>query len=915
MKNAERVIYNFLQEACEKQKASGQTEKIGCTTNEVADALSLQRTNVSAVLNKLSSEGKIVKIKGKPVIYTMNLSDSGENGSKTAVTFDTLIGNNDSLKKSIQQAKAAILYPPDGLHTLLLGETGVGKTMFAELMYKFAIEKGVLALQAPFVSFNCADYANNPQLLLSHLFGSKRGAFTGADRDREGIVEKANGGILFLDEVHRLPPEAQEMLFMLIDKGTFTPLGDMDNKKHSKVLIICATTEDVDSHLLTTFTRRIPMTISLPSLTERTLEERYELICEFFKIESRRIGKDITVSANALRSLALYHCAGNVGQLKSDIQLGCANAFLKCISKGKKRIEVHSTDFSREVKEGLLLYKSNCQVIDKIINEDMKLNFTARGRTTEVRADDYSLPGSFYEDIEKRIQELQGRGIEETEITFIMAFDIENYFKKFIRRFEKGVRKEELSKVVDSKIISIVESFLETASNELHKVFSNKVFYGLCLHLSSSIERIKQDKKIINHNLREIIEKYPDEYALALHFSHTIEDEYKIRMPLDEVGFIAMFLCADDPMEEKIKNKPIVVVAMHGRSTASSMAEVANKLIGGGNVYAYDMGLDQKPKHAYKEIKDLIVKNHQGAGVLLLVDMGSLAMFGEFISEETGIQIKVIDMVTTIVVIECARKALMDKNIHEISEEARQSLGYFHQSSASVTESFIPNKDHIILTICTTGEGSAIKIKNIIEDKVDLSEKNVQVIPVALESKKDLYTRINKLSKERKVLAVVGTFNPNIYGLPFISTSELFTDPQVSRLKEIVNGVQTIEEPEDGFYDDIFDSLTEKATNLQISDFKPLFMDFLTRVKQILHTEFDTYKVAGLILHLVCAVERLVQGGRTPECPLKTQILKNDTQAFMCIKMVVKQMENFYQITFPDDEICFITMIIAEISE
>ena len=59
----------------------------------------------------------------------------------------------------IQQAKAAIFYPPKGLHTLILGETGVGKSMFAEAMYRFAKESQILSENSPFVRFNCADYA------------------------------------------------------------------------------------------------------------------------------------------------------------------------------------------------------------------------------------------------------------------------------------------------------------------------------------------------------------------------------------------------------------------------------------------------------------------------------------------------------------------------------------------------------------------------------------------------------------------------------------------------------------------------------------------------------------------------------------------------------------------------------------
>ncbi|KFN90945.1 NtrC family transcriptional regulator [Tetragenococcus muriaticus PMC-11-5] len=119
-----------------------------------------------------------------------------------------------------------MLYPPKGLHTIIFGQTGTGKSMFAECMYQFAIQIKSIAKSAPFISFNCADYAQNPQLLFGHIFGVKKGAYTGADSDSTGLLAKADGGILFLDEIHRLPPEGQEMLFSFIDKGVYRPLGE-----------------------------------------------------------------------------------------------------------------------------------------------------------------------------------------------------------------------------------------------------------------------------------------------------------------------------------------------------------------------------------------------------------------------------------------------------------------------------------------------------------------------------------------------------------------------------------------------------------------------------------------------------------------------------------------------------------------
>jgi len=164
--------------------------------------------------------------------------------------FNRIIGFDKSLKPQIQQAKATILYPPHGLHTLILGPTGVGKSNMAEAMYEFAVETGTLQKEAPFIIFNCADYAENPQLLLSQLFGHVKGAFTGAVVSKEGLVEKADGGILFLDEVHRLPPEGQELLYFLMDKGKFRRMGETDTERTANVLIIAATTEDIESSIV-----------------------------------------------------------------------------------------------------------------------------------------------------------------------------------------------------------------------------------------------------------------------------------------------------------------------------------------------------------------------------------------------------------------------------------------------------------------------------------------------------------------------------------------------------------------------------------------------------------------------------------------------------------------------------------------
>jgi len=913
--NNEDRIYAFLRQSCEQQKEQ-HNEITGLTTQQVAEGTQIQRANVSSKLNKLYRDGRIIKRKGKPVVYQIDLSQVNEKRAlPKASNLDMLIGSEGSLKGSIQQAKAAILYPPAGLHSLILGPTGVGKTMFAELMYKFAYENGVIDTNAPFIAFNCADYSNNSQLLLSHLFGTKKGAFTGATEDRSGIVDKADGGILFLDEVHRLPSAGQEMLFYLIDRGQYSPLGAVGEKKEANVLIICATTEDKDSALLGTFLRRIPMVINLPSLRNRNYEERFKLIRDFFRLESKRIGKEIVVTSDVVKNLLLYNCSGNIGQLKSDIQLGCANAFLRCISGGEKKIKIFLPDFPKNIREGILHYKHNRESIDKIIPREAKLSFKAKEPEVIIDNGDYNLPDNFYEVIESRIHELQSRGIDEQDINLIMSFDVDNYFKKYINRFDKRINKRELSKIVNKSTIELVEQYLNFASEKLNRVFSSKVFYGLCLHLNASIERIRKNVQIVNHNFNEIVENYPEEYAIAYHFSGIIEKEMKIRIPVEEVGFMAMFLSVDQMEEERNGIKPVVIIAMHGNSAATSISEVVNRIVGAENTFAYDLSLDINTKTAYAELSEVIRRNHRGGGVLLLVDMGSLGMMAELISEELGIKIRVIDMVTTVTAMECSRKALTESNIDIIWDEIASKTPQLIQHDSSVFKEYKTKKDNIIITLCITGEGSALKLKHMIEENIDLEDRNVHVVPLSISNQENIHQKVNKLSKEKNIIAIVGTIDPGIHGISYIPVSELFLDGHYQGLKALVYGLDKtldIHQPPavDEFYDQFFMAINKEIEGIDIIAFSPYFKQFVNGISKELKCGFDMDVISGLIFHMSSAMEKIVAGIPGPICNRKDHIMQTYSNSFEVVRDHLRSIEEQYQVTIPDDEVCFLLSII-----
>lgn len=330
-KTRKEIVYNTLLDLLNSVDSDSHSNG-GIDTEQIALKCNLDRANVSKELNILYREGLITKTNSRPVLY-MPVSKSKQeyinNCSKTVESnqndWSNFIGSSGSLSSQVTQGKAAVKYP-GGLDLLITGTSGTGKTLFAKLLYKYAVRNSVVSPEAPFIVFNCADYANNPQLLLSQLFGYVKGTFTGAEKDKSGLVDAAEKGFLFLDEMHRLPPEGQEMLYLLLDQRVYHRLGDPGNLRSVEIRLMFATTENPDAVFLSPFIRRIPVVINLPPLSERPVKEKQDMINTFFQDEAKKIKYDLIIQGKVLDCLLRYNGPGNVGELRSIIKLTCANA-------------------------------------------------------------------------------------------------------------------------------------------------------------------------------------------------------------------------------------------------------------------------------------------------------------------------------------------------------------------------------------------------------------------------------------------------------------------------------------------------------------------------------------------------------------------------------------------------------------
>lgn len=866
--------------------------KEGISASYIAEELNLNRANVSNDLNKLVMDGKAIKVKGKPTLFIPVVE---ENVVSEISIINKFSNNNPSLYTALEQAKAAILYPPNGMNILLLGETGVGKSTFAGLIYKYAIEMGIKSKESPFISFNCADYANNPQLLLGQLFGVKKGAYTGADFDKVGLLEKASGGILFLDEVHRLPAEGQEMFFTFMDRGVYRRLGETDSERSAQVIIITATTEEPDTNLLKTFTRRIPMVITIPALKNRGMEERFNLIKQFMIEESGRLGKSLKVSINSIKAFLSYDCENNIGQLKSDIQLACAKAYADFLSNKKDDIKISSLDLPPYIREGLYKEIEHRQLWNKLIDINKRyciFDKDEEGIIFETSKNDENI----YEILDLRTTELKGKGIKGIKLEEEIEKDIEDYFKKYMNDFNDKIDTTNIQNIVDQDVMKVIEEVINFCEDELEIKLDKKIYYGLVVHISNSIDRMRRNKKIVNPKLNSIREEYKKEFNVALDALKIIDRTIDINMPIDEAGFITMFLSYNYENLKMKHNDVSIIIIAHGVSTATSTADAVNSLLGTKNIIGINAPIEEKPKNILEKTKEYIRQHEIKSDILFLVDMGSLTTFGKEIENTFNIKTRTIPLASTLHALEATRKSMLGYSLDEIYRETLEVNNLYDNDILD----YEPDEDErklAIITVCTTGEGGAKTIKGLLEANLNFDKNLIEIVPLNFIGKENIYERIEKLKRKYILICFVGPFQLDV-NYPQFMLDDIMEGTCTKDIQNIIDLEKTyakMEETLDG-------QLKNIDGKVIVNDIKK----FNKTVVEALNISITTNTLIGITLHIACMIDRIKEKEIIEEFQGKENYIKDNLELFRIIKSAFASLNTKYCIVISDDEICYL---------
>ncbi|NBK97557.1 MAG: PRD domain-containing protein [Erysipelotrichia bacterium] len=890
-------VIEIIKENC-KQKQYDKNSAVA-----MSEQLHLSRNEVATLLKDLWNQHLLIKVESKPIVYLdkaymesildktfdetkyESLADVFEQKSEVH-DFEKLVGYDESLHELVKQCKATISYPPKGLPMMLYGPTGTGKSYIAKLTYEYAKNQGLLKKEGKFIAVNCSEYANNPELLTANLFGHVKGAFTGADKDNPGLIALADGGVLFLDEVHNLKAECQEKLFLFMDQAIFHRVGDNEKWYESNVRIIFATTENPEVVLLKTLQRRIPMTIHVPSLEERGLQERVQLLYTMFKEEEKRLNKKIKISAKVYNMLLSYHFVGNIGGLKSCVQSCCVNALFNTNEQDEMLIHLNSMP-----KAMLEEYSSKKQA------------HVAHNEYLDVA----DLQGFIHK--EKEIIQLN-----EALLKIYQDYRDNKINKEATLHQQKQSIREYFDHVLFKKDEIKDQSFYQNGVQYIFDLIASR--YGLKVQNNDllAISAYLSDYSKNYHSFRNYVSKHKEDCFAYLQFMK--EEYYREYSVVSEISkylasyldmdilamvdiFLLIFIKSVD--KDETKRKRIAIILAHGFSTASSIADATNKFLGKYIFDAIDMPLNVDTNTIIQKLNIFLSRIGKVEEILLLVDMGSLEEIYKGL-EVKNANVGIINNISTKAALGIGNGILQNKAMEDIFQEVIEYSG----TSYHIEKHRL--KEEIILCSCASGIGTAEKLRKIIQDSlpvnIGISVKTYNYNELIEKGCSDAFF------DDYHVLCVIGTLNPNIDELNFIGIEDLIIndclDDMDTYLKANMNEEQLAYFKKNILKNFSLSNIMNNLTILNPNKLLEHVADAIDRLQTILNLKLSNNTCFGLYVHISCLIERLVmQKGIAVYHNLDD--FQKENQVFIeQVKTTFKEVEEFYGVEISIAEIGYI---------
>ncbi len=684
----------------------------GIHAGTIAEILHMDRANVARELNNLYRNGQLIKIQGKPTLYIcrsvlsrkypkvffpstlpkggrlldyISASAQPETLVETPSTeitssLETMAGAYKTLKSAILHAKAAVMYPSHDLHVLITGNVGVGKGLLAQEMYTYAVSKQGIDADAPFITVNCRDQNVSPQLLMNQIFGCTRDAAYKEKKAQRGLIEKAAGGILYLNSIESLPVVVQDALITLLEKNTYTRMGEASVVRYSSTMLIASTTEEPDAASIAALRQRFSVRIHIPNLSDWSLREIAELLVQAFQKEASSTSLSFRVPKETFAAFLRASYPGNLGDLNSSVRTTCAMAvqeFFTTLPR-PKMIEIRPHHLQAELLSSI---RPNSKGEFELLQffEELDLEyfiFHPNGFFTN-----RLVAPQLLKLLHREPDIVESTGTEDAVVISTVMAAVRPWMET--HQITGDITQRMMEKQFSRKLVSAVRDTISNFPTFVAMTEEQENFY-LLVCCVSDILKGKMPLSEEGYELRTSIEKIcPLETTCAKALCKIVEREVSDFEKMVLVACLHKFRAHNEFCQI-----PILAVA-HGSGIAEAMADYVNHVLGRPVVIGVSVLEEESFQELLNRVSDMVRRFDQGYGILFAVDMESLSSLHEYVFQSTGIRGKTVSNVGLSSLLSMAKFALREKiTLYELHQEIIESMNI----NTSMTEATFLNR-------------------------------------------------------------------------------------------------------------------------------------------------------------------------------------------------------------------------------
>lgn len=887
------LVLQCTLEFCSSQKLNSDSATLG-------ERLNISRSLASQYLNEYFKDGTFIKISTRPVyfldkktveksfridlksneFYDVNeLIQLVEKGLLAQKSFLQAIGHDTSLAYCIMQCQSAIKYPPNGLPILLYGEHGVGKTYLSHLIYQYALEERIIPDDAKLMFLHEADSNLDDY---KKIFGSIR---IQGDKKllQEGLLAKAKNGILVIDHAETLSDKCYRQLMSYMKSGDYTV--ENYGTFHSATRLVMTSCVDPKENIDSLFLHNVPILCQIPSLEERPLEDKEAFVIHFLKEEEENLRKQIYISSKAFAALIEGHYKNNIEELIGCIKTSCANAYLAS-DQAMKKLEIYLYHLPVSAISTVLPVSEE----ENLICVDQTINHSISGKLL-----------SYFDYMLELFHEYEKGNLSDKQFSEKCFEGMNQYYDYIV--FERKYTNPRVS-AYEKLIVNIFENMLDQYDIYIPANCAfviARIIYNMMQMVSSIKAWELKNKESIQHLLNCLKQNYAAEASVA------VDVQLKIRQTLDiELNMMNLaFLILNIQFYNREMNRYLYncMVLAHGYSTASSIADAANKLVGSHVMDAIDMPLNTSVDELICTLRKYIRRRNQNKDLILMVDMGSLEDIGNQISDIANMRIGVINNVSTKIAVNIAYKVKQGLEMNEIFSSITKET-YLDTKIISN----VKRKKAIIFT-SETGETAAERVvqlfKNSLPRPVDISIFTYDYYRLSKNLDDD------EVFVQFDVIFVAGTIQLPLTKVAYVSLEDVIAFKDIDRISLMLTRYFSEAEAEQ-FNKNLVKNFTLENVMNYLTILNPdklitYIEAALSQLQNLMGIMLPNKTMVGMYIHISCLVERLITKDDSGKKLAEAGLLNKDEKRF--VKMFNESFTdllNHYRVVIPLNEILYL---------